>query len=58
MTPGVLAEVKAAPPEDKGQVEGAAREVWASHQVTAATLALEVALGVLLMAHVGKQTEC
>lgn len=35
-------------------MEGAAREVWASHQVTAATLALEVALGVLLMAHVGK----
>lgn len=35
-------------------MEGAAKEGWASHQVTTATLALEVALGVPL-AHVGKQ---
>lgn len=38
------------PSEDKGQPG----RVWASHPVAAATLALEVALGVLLMAHMGK----
>ena len=38
----------------RGRWRGQPGRVWASHPVTAATLALEVALGVLLMAHMGK----